>query len=893
MHKLSVVSAVQAHANRLHGFVTSLVAQAGRPGHLEVVLVDDGSADDRSRAAIDACRRRYPQHVRCLPSCGEGRPAALNAALAAATGEWILFSDPSLPLAPGALRRLLAFLDSEAQPSTVLVRTDAAAAGAVREAGHAASQRHGACLLRIGQLEAAPAASGACFRRAALLEAGLRFDDRARPGFEDTLLMLRYLLAAGDDATVAWLAVGAAAASSAEPAAAVWALESTYGQAITAGHLEPLEQALRSRRAAPRWLQRAVLEDLQLYFSVDLRARAPTAVVSEAMAAVFHDLVGRVMRHIDVGAIERLDGRRVSVEVRHALLSYKAPQCHSAVALTAFDHDQGLVCASYYVHGASPGEAFLVDGRPVAAAYAKYRACRFFRRTLLRERIAWLPAAAARTLDVRLDGHGAALAVGPHAFTPARAPDRGAHGDPLPVARAAFPPGKAGGRQPRPAGLPVLSGLKARALRWLARRVRLRREFADAWVFVDRESEADDNAEHLYRWVRQHHPDINAWFLLSPSSSDWRRLAKEGFRLVAPGLRRKLLLLNSEHIVSSQPFYALGGFEPGLYGAAMKWRFTFLQHGVIKDDMSHWLSNQPFDIFVTSSPAEYESIAGDDTPYTYTARETQRTGLPRHDRLLQLAERMPPVDVDAIIVMPTWRGSLAAQADAQRADAAQFAAVFRESEYARSWRALLGDEALRQVAERHGKRLVFMPHPNAAPYLEAFDPPAHVQVVTKAEAGIQALFCRSAAMITDYSSVAFDMAYLRRPVVYYQFDRERFFHGDHNWREGYFQYDRDGFGPVARRHAEVACRLDDVLSGSGPPDYLYRMQQALPDRDGGACARVYEAMRRIKRQVAVREAEEPLATAPAFASVHRRTSPAGPARGGDLAADENRMKVPQ
>jgi inhibitor of KinA sporulation pathway (predicted exonuclease) len=39
----------------------------------------------------------------------------------------------------------------------------------------------------------------------------------------------------------------------------------------------------------------------------------------------------------------------------------------------------------------------------------------------------------------------------------------------------------------------------------------VRRKFAKAWIFIDRETEADDNAEHLYRWVKKHHPEVNAW----------------------------------------------------------------------------------------------------------------------------------------------------------------------------------------------------------------------------------------------------------------------------------------------------------------------------------------------------------------------------------------------
>lgn len=59
--------------------------------------------------------------------------------------------------------------------------------------------------------------------------------------------------------------------------------------------------------------------------------------------------------------------------------------------------------------------------------------------------------------------------------------------------------------------------------------------------------------------------------------------------------------------------------------------------------------------------------------------------------------------------------------------------------------------------------------------------------------------------VTDYSSVAMDVAYLGKPVVYYQFDYERFrtFHLE----EGYFHYEEDAFGPIAAEEAQVLAAI--------------------------------------------------------------------------------------
>ena len=39
-----------------------------------------------------------------------------------------------------------------------------------------------------------------------------------------------------------------------------------------------------------------------------------------------------------------------------------------------------------------------------------------------------------------------------------------------------------------------------------------------------------------------------------------------------------------------------------------RYRFMFLQHGVIKDDISRWLNSKRISLMLTSTPAEYKSI---------------------------------------------------------------------------------------------------------------------------------------------------------------------------------------------------------------------------------------------------------------------------------------------
>lgn len=104
-------------------------------------------------------------------------------------------------------------------------------------------------------------------------------------------------------------------------------------------------------------------------------------------------------------------------------------------------------------------------------------------------------------------------------------------------------------------------------------------------------------------------------------------------------------------------------------------------------------------------------------------------------------------------------------------------------------------------------------------------------------------------MVTDYSSVVFDFAYLRKPVVYLQPDREEFFSG-HLYDQGYFSYDDDGFGPVIDTVDGLVAELIQLIAQDGqmPAEYRRRADAFFAFEGGGNCERLYHSIRRSQHQ---------------------------------------------
>src|SRR5690606_24420990 len=106
--------------------------------------------------------------------------------------------------------------------------------------------------------------------------------------------------------------------------------------------------------------------------------------------------------------------------------------------------------------------------------------------------------------------------------------------------------------------------------------------------------------------------------------------------------------------------------------------------------------------------------------------------------------------------------------------------------------------------------LVFCPHPNIQPYLKEFNVlKKHIRF-KKDEENITDLLVTSKVLLTDYSSVAFDFAYMKKPIVYFQFDEKQFFEKDHTYSKGYYDYRKQGFGKIVDNYYEVVMELHNI-----------------------------------------------------------------------------------
>jgi CDP-glycerol glycerophosphotransferase (TagB/SpsB family) len=838
--------------------LASLEAQTFRA--YRVVLVDRGDAPRAAETARAWAQERpgVAQLLEAGPTVAAARNAALDLFSAPERGAtWVSFPEAGDVLAPGYLADLAAAARRHPESTALVarqVRWDPARARLRPVPAYDGPHEDGR-VRRVdlrSQPEDAPPSLRAAFVR--LRDVGaLRFDPRLEAGFQDQALTLRLLSAqavpacAYTDARLTLRFQDDDPAGVREP----FTHREKFTDILRYGHLETLA-AFGGPGAAPELVQHAVLADLHWYFQADESLSGQMNAEMHHVADEFHDLMAQVLAQLspqvlDSAGLDRLPDDRYVV-VRYGYPG--VPWRDESVLLDARDARQGLVRLSYRYTVRRPDEQVRLDGVPADARYAKTRTMVYAGRALAFERILWVSAAA--SVSIELDG----VAV---PVSPARAPRTQLRWSPRGMADAI-----SGRTKDRGDAAPSLRQRllaadvwKGFVLRRLAAAGPVVRRFKGSWVLMDRVESGHDNAEHLFAYLQAAEPGVRSWFAVQKNSKDWRRLKAQGHKnLLAYGsVKWALVCLNATHVISSQagPYV----YDPVSLRPVRKpsWRFVFLQHGVIATDLHRWLNRRKFDLFVTTTTDEYAAIAGEGSEYRFTPHEVALTGLPRHDRLFRMAAQRPREERRRILVLPTWREYLLGpmtgpdRVRGLRED-------FEQTLYARAWFGLLRSDALRSIAHEHGATIAFMPHPNVQPYLDRFDLPADVETLTYADNDIQEVITSAKVVVTDFSSIVFDAAYIGRPIVYYQFDQAEAFGGAHTVRQGYFSYEEDGFGPVVQDEAGAVKAVEEIARAGWEPsaEYAARMARTFPARDDGSSARVVEAIRGLGRRLSAQEA---------------------------------------
>lgn len=337
-------------------------------------------------------------------------------------------------------------------------------------------------------------------------------------------------------------------------------------------------------------------------------------------------------------------------------------------------------------------------------------------------------------------------------------------------------------------------------------------------------SMAQDNGYYFFKHCMEHDEESflnkKIFYIIDKDSPDRSKVEPYKNRLLDfMSIRHMIYLLAADIIVSSDSryhTYAMQSRHSIFNRYIKKIPFVFLQHGVIAlkrvDGFYGKGKKGGCNLFVVSTNKEKETIVEN---FGYEPEEVINTGLPRWDVLKDKSEGRRE-----ILIMPTWRNWLDSVPDKD----------FEESDYFRHYMGLLNSKRLNDILEKYDLEINFYLHAKFQDYADNFKSISkRIHLISFGEVAVNEMLMRCRMLITDYSSVCWDVLYQDKPSLFYQFDIDKYneAHGS------YIDMDTELFGDRAKTQEQLLDRLEETVQNDFhlKPEYEKMRREYLQFKD--------------------------------------------------------------
>jgi len=318
---------------------------------------------------------------------------------------------------------------------------------------------------------------------------------------------------------------------------------------------------------------------------------------------------------------------------------------------------------------------------------------------------------------------------------------------------------------------------------------------------------AQDNGFRFFEYCMRNAPEEtrrHVFYVLKKDSPDKAKVEAYASNVIDfMSLKHMLYALGSTILVASDARPHLYVWRPRrnvITRTIRKRRIFFLQHGVTALKRVDYLFGKrgrtPMTYFLTTSKTEQDIVM---RHFGYDERHAPVLGFSRWDVLEDLSgqEGRQPT----ILLMPTWRQWLEGVDDY----------TFIQSEYCKTYTNLLNDSRMTDLLEQTGTRVKFFIHPKFSEQIVHFGKVSPlVDLVPMGSEPLNELLMTCSALVTDYSSVAWEMLYMDKPVLFFQFDQDRY----EDEVGAYVDLNEDLPGPVSKTSEALLRDLRTCIESS-------------------------------------------------------------------------------
>ncbi len=363
-------------------------------------------------------------------------------------------------------------------------------------------------------------------------------------------------------------------------------------------------------------------------------------------------------------------------------------------------------------------------------------------------------------------------------------------------------------------------------------------EEKEIWLYCDREN-IFDNAYYQFINDFGKNDGVERYYIIDnlKDKSRYFNSKQKKYLVDFKSLKHKLLFLNCKKILTS--FNSLSIFSP-FNGLPLKWysditdyEIIYLQHGILHANLPLLYTKEKANVdkVVVSSEFEHENFK---RIYNFKENDLILCGMPRFDSIDTEKKAQ-----NRILFSPSWRMNLIGDYVDNKREL--YEEKFLKSEFYVQINEFLNSERLAEILEKNDLYLDFKNHPIFRDYDKYFEVKNSRINVTQDSREMQDYL----AMITDYSSIVFDFAYLNRPIFYFVPDYEMFKAGI---THSYSKLDlplEEGFGALTQTADELVEELERAIENGfeSQEPYKSRTESFFLYKDKGCRERLYKALK--------------------------------------------------
>ena len=189
--------------------------------------------------------------------------------------------------------------------------------------------------------------------------------------------------------------------------------------------------------------------------------------------------------------------------------------------------------------------------------------------------------------------------------------------------------------------------------------------------------------------------------------------------------------------------------------------------------------------------------------------------------------------------MPTWRKYIKGNRESLLYRN-NYSYTFKNTEYFHFYNSLINDYRLIKIMNLYNYTGILCLHEYFGAQWEDFQGNQLFQI--KNSCNYKELLIKGSLLITDYSNIFFDFAYLKKPVIYTHFDYKEY--RLNHYEEGYFNYKRDGFGIICHNFNNTSnAIIKEIENGCKIKNkYLRRIKEFFTFFDEHNNDRLFEQM---------------------------------------------------